>query len=92
MRLNHGMPVWHSSISITSPRGGRLHAPRVAERAAVLLLAGVGGDVEWWLWNDEVRVGHLRVALTVAECAELPPGCAAFDAGPSGPRRRRTRP
>lgn len=56
------------------------------------LLAGVGGDVEWWLWNPTARVGHLRVAVTEAEYAAMPPGCVVGDAGPAGPMRRRTRP
>lgn len=91
MRLNDGMPVWHASISIVSPRGERLRSPGAAERVAVALLADVGGGREWWIWNPRARVGHLRVALTTAEYAAMPPGCAAFDAGPSGPQRPRTR-
>jgi hypothetical protein len=57
----------------------------------VRLLRGVGGDREWWLWNPGSRVAHLRVAVTDAEFELVPPGCAAADAGPSGPERRRSR-
>lgn len=60
------------------------------ERAAVSLLAGVGGDVEWWLWSPR-RIGHLRVAVTDDEYEKIPPGCAIYDAGDAGPQRRRTR-
>lgn len=68
-----------------------MSAPARLERVAVRLLRGVGGDVEWWLWNPSARVGHLRVAVTAAEYERVPPGCALADAGPSGPQRRRTR-
>jgi hypothetical protein len=59
----------------------------------VRLLVGVGGDVEWWVWNLPLvgLVGHLRVPLTAGECAQVPPGCAVADAGEAGPRRLRTR-
>lgn len=66
-------------------------SPGRLERVAVRLLRGVGGDVEWWFWNPAVRVGHLRVAVTPAEYERIPAGCAIFDAGEAGPRRRRTR-
>jgi hypothetical protein len=68
-----------------------MSAPGRLERAAVALLAGVGGDVEWWLWNPRARVGHLRVAITEAEYSAMPPGCVIGDAGPSGPMRTRRR-
>lgn len=55
------------------------------------LLRGVGGDVEWWLWNTAAKVGHLRVAVTMAEYEAMPAGCVVGDAGPAGPERRRTR-
>lgn len=55
------------------------------------LLAGVGGDREWWIFRDAAGVGHLRVPLTVEEAAQLPPGCAVADAGDTGPERPRTR-
>lgn len=91
MRLNSGAPVWHASISIIRD-GQRVHGPRVAESHAVALLVGVGGQVEWWIWSDDARVGHLRVALTPDEFTRCPPGQAYADAGPSGPQRRRTKP
>lgn len=65
----------------------------LAEREAVRCLRGVGGDTEWWIWNGAGyggAVGHLRVPLTVAEAALLPPGCAEHDAGETGPQRPRS--
>lgn len=85
------MPVWHVSISLRAPVGELMAAPGRLERTAVTLLRGVGGDVEWWLWNRQARVGHLRVAVTEAEYARMPAGCVISDAGPSGPERKRTR-
>jgi hypothetical protein len=90
VRLNDGLPVWHASVSLTTPRSEPMAAPGRLERAAVTLLHGVGGDVEWWLWNRVARVGHLRVAVTDAEYQRIPPGCAVADAGPAGPQRKRT--
>lgn len=55
-----------------------------------MLLDGVGGDREWWLWSP-ARIGHLRVPLTALEAAELPPWCGPIDdAGDTGPERART--
>ncbi len=54
-------------------------------------LRGVGGEQEWWLWNEVALVGHLRVAVTDAEYESVPPGCAVDDAGATGPERKRTR-
>lgn len=65
--------------------------PVICEREAVKLLRGVGGDREWWWWNPDALIGHLRVAVTVAEHAVMPPGLAVDDAGESGPERPRTR-
>jgi hypothetical protein len=62
-----------------------------AEKEAVRLLRGVGGQREWWTWNPRVLVGHLRVPVTPAEYRQVPPGVAAGDAGETGPERRRTR-
>lgn len=90
MRLHDGMPVWHASISIWTPDLHRVRAAGLAERAAVDLLAGVGGAREWWIWNSGPAVGHLRVGLTAAEVAQLAEQPAEHDAGPSGPERRRT--
>lgn len=69
----------------------KLSAPGPAEQVGVRLLEGVGGEREWWVWNAEERVGHLRVALTPAEVAVIPPGCPVGDAGITGPERPRTR-
>lgn len=64
--------------------------PRELEREAVRLLAGVGGDHEWWLYSP-ARIAHLRVPLTAAEAAELPPWCGPIDdAGDAGALRPRT--
>lgn len=93
MRLNQGLPVWHVSASLWDPSGrSKLRAPGRLERAATGLLVAVGGDREWWIWRPTVQVGHLRVAVTGEEHARIPAGCAAFDAGESGPERRRRRP
>lgn len=86
------MPVWHVSVSAWSRRTNtRQRVPGVCEREAVRLLAGVGGDREWWRWNPAALVGHLRVAVTGAENAQIPPGLAENDAGETGPERKRTR-
>ena len=81
--------MWHASLSLRSG-GSLLRSPGSLGRAAVSLLAGVGGDREWWWWNPTARVGHLRVGLTAAEAALVPAGPAPYDAGESGPERRRT--
>lgn len=91
MRLNDGLPVWHVSLSLWTPTQQPIRAPGRLERIAVSMLAPVGGDTEWWLWNPRAAVGHLRVAVTAAEYEQIPPGCALDDAGESGPPRRRTR-
>lgn len=78
-------------MSLWTPSGSRLAAPGRLERTAVRLLAEVGGDREWWLWNAASRIGHLRVSLTVDEYRRVPAGCATTDAGDTGPERRRTR-
>ena len=84
------MPVWHVSVSAWSRRSQRVSAPAVAEKEAIRCLRGVGGDREWWIWNEEAKVGHLRVAVTVDEFAQVPPGVAEHDAGETGPERERT--
>lgn len=61
-----------------------------AEREAVRLLAGVGGDTEWWLWSAGM-IGHLRVPLLADEADQVVPELVIADAGDSGPRRPRTR-
>lgn len=63
---------------------------KLAEREAVRLLTGVGGESEWWLFTG-ARVGHLRVPVTGEENAQIPPGCVTSDAGETGPQRPRTR-
>lgn len=55
------------------------------------MLRGVGGDREWWWWNHAALIGHLRVGVTPAEHAAMPPGLAVDDAGETGPERERTR-
>lgn len=84
------MPVWHVSVSVWSRRRVKQNHPALAEREAGLLLCGVGGQREWWFWNPTVHVGHLRVAVTPAEHAQMPPGVAVNDAGETGPERSRT--
>lgn len=82
------MPVWHASVSLQLA-GNFLRSPGRLERVAVALLAGVGGDREWWFWNGRAGVGHLRVALTPDEYDQVPTGCAVMDAGEAGPQRHR---
>ena len=84
------MPVWHVSVSVWSRRDELVQAPDLAEREAVRCLRGVGGEREWWIWNPESGIGHLRVAVTEGEHAGMPCGVAAHDAGESGPERRRS--
>ena len=84
------MPVWHLSVSVWSRRNERASVPDVAEKEAIRCLRGVGGDREWWIWNEEAKVGHLRVPVTLEENAQLPCGRAVHDAGDSGPERPRT--
>jgi len=52
-------------------------------------LRGVGGEREWWFFNADTLIGHLRVGVTEAENAGLPPGIAVDDAGETGPERQR---
>jgi len=85
------MPVWHVSVSAWSRRGERSVQPAICEREAVKLLRGVGGDREWWTWNPDALVGHLRVGVTEAEFAVLPKLRAVNDASETGPERPRTR-
>lgn len=87
------MPVWHVSVSVWTAGGSRPRDDeRAAEREAIRLLGGVGGDVEWWVWDLPIvgKVGHLRVPLTREEYELVPPGCATVDAGETGPMRPRT--
>lgn len=90
MRLNDGLPVWHVSASLQ--RSGRLlDLPNPLEAVARRLLANVGGDREWLIWNPAAHVLHYRAAVTPEEYALIPPGCALMDAGDSGPERPRRR-
>ena len=85
------MPVWHVSVSAWSRRTEqRQDVPQVCEREAVKLLRGAGSDREWWWWNQEALIGHLRVGVDGAESAALPPMQAIDDAGETGPERTRT--
>jgi hypothetical protein len=70
--------------------GTFLRSPGRLERVAVALLCGVGGDREWWYWTPRALVGHLRVPITPAENAYVPPGLASSDPGATGPERVRT--
>lgn len=81
--------MWHVSASLQRP-GRLLTLPGPLEIASIRLLAGVGGDREWWIWNPAARVAHLRVSVTPDEYALIPPGCAVSDAGDTGPERPRT--
>ena len=88
------MPVWHVSVSAWSRRTEtRQHVPQVCEREAIRQLRGVGGDREWWIWNQVTLIGHLRIGVTETEFAVLPepPGGLLDDAGESGPERERRR-
>lgn len=95
MRLNDGLPVWHASVSVWTKDGSRkVDMPQLAEREGVRVLAGVGGDREWWTFGagpGGQHVGYLRVALTAEEYELVPPGCVVADAGEAGPERPRTR-
>lgn len=64
--------------------------PVICEREAVKLLRGAGGDREWWFFNPDTLIGHLRVSVTEAEHAAMPEGVAVDDAGETGPERPRT--
>lgn len=85
--------MWHVSIS-AQKRGRFLADPGRLERLAVAALADVGGPHEWWVYglmlNGPAIVGHLRVPLTPAEVARVPPGLVTADAGETGPQRPRT--
>jgi hypothetical protein len=69
-----------------------LNRPDVMFREAVKLLAEVGGDTEWRIYNGQARIGHLRVPVTEIEYDLCPAGIAVADAGPSGEQRPRTYP
>lgn len=84
--------MWHTSVSVWSRRSQLLDAPQLAEAEALRSLRGVGGAVEWWWWNPEARVGHLRVAVTPEEHDAMPLGQARDDAGETGPQRPRSQP
>lgn len=86
------MPVWHVSVSLVAPSTGRRrNRERDVEAHAIRALAGVGGNTEWWYWSP-ARIGHLRVALTSDEAAQLPPWHGPIDdAGAEGVRRPRRR-
>lgn len=88
MRLNVGLPVWHVSVSAWSG-GKRSSQPKLCEREAVRLLRGAGGDREWWFYNPEALVGHLRVGVSEEEYDAMPSGVAEQDAGEAGPERSR---
>lgn len=67
--------------------------PDLALKEGVKLLAGVGGDHEWWIFGggpNRELVGYLRVPVTPAEYDQIPVGCVVADAGEAGPCRPRT--
>jgi hypothetical protein len=82
--------VWHVSVSAWSRREAKSAQPAICEREAIRCLRGAGGDREWWFWNPDALVGHLRVGVTEAEAGRLPAGIATDDAGETGPERPRT--
>lgn len=85
------MPVWHASVSAWDRRSRTmLTRPTQTQQLAIEVLAGVGGDTEWWIYNSAHRVGHLRVPVTITEMVLVPPGCVIADAGATGPQRPRT--
>lgn len=82
--------MWHLSVSVWSGAGSRVSVPDLAEKEAIRCLRGVGNDREWWIWNEEARVGHLRVGVTDTEYEAMPCGVAEHDAGETGPERHRS--
>jgi hypothetical protein len=87
------MPVWHASVSLRTANGQPRKDHNETERIAVRALDRVGGRHEWWFYNAQTGIGHLRVPLTSAEVDMMPELVSAGDdAGESGPRRRRTYP
>lgn len=85
--------MWHVSVSAWSRRTEkRQDVPRVCERDAIRLLAGAGSGREWWWWNPDALIGHLRIGVTEAEYAKLPDMRAVDDAGETGPERKRSTP
>jgi hypothetical protein len=88
--------VWHASVSVWSPDGMRqMNMPRLALKEAVGLLAGVGGEHEWWTFGTGpagLYVGYLRVAMLETEYSQCPAGVVTADAGEAGARRPRSYP
>lgn len=81
------MSVWSKDSARKLSNSG------LALKEAVRLLAGVGGDCEWWIYGggpNRDPVGYLRVPVTEAEYASCPAGMVVADAGETGPRRPRT--
>lgn len=75
-------------MSVWNANERRVSRERDAQRHAVGLLAGVGGDHEWWIYSPGL-VGQLRVPVTEQEYKAVPPGCVIADAGETGPQRPR---
>ena len=72
-----------------------MRMPDLALKEAVQLLAGVGGDHEWWTYGtgpNRDNVGYLRVPVTETEYEQCPREPVIADAGESGPQRPRTYP
>lgn len=80
-------------MSVWSKDGSRkLSNPGLAEKEAIKLLSGVGGDCEWWIYacGNASPVGYLRVPVSESEYAICPAGTVVADAGETGPQRPRT--
>ena len=81
-------------MSVWSKDGTRkVPAAELALKEAVKLLAGVGGDCEWWIYGggpNRELVGYLRVPVTEIEYQLCPSGTVITDAGETGPQRPRT--
>ena len=76
-------------MSVWNANERKVSRERDAERYAIGLLVGVGGDREWWIYSPGL-VGQLRVPVTPEEYEKLPPGCVVADAGDVGPERPRS--
>jgi hypothetical protein len=87
------MPVWHASVSIRNQQGNPVQMSthlKCIKRAGIAACAGVGNYREWWVYNKQLGIGHLRVGVTLEEYGQLGHYVAIADAGPAGPERPRT--
>lgn len=94
MRLNKGLPVWHASMSLQMSGDRRLNdqnARLTAVRFGAVAMIDVGSERgEWWFWNKQAAVGHLRVPVTEEETKTCGVSLGTSDAGQAGTWRRRT--